>query len=80
MRYVKLLTVMEIRNIEHLRMGLCAECVYGRRVESERGSVFILCERSASDAAFAKYPQLPVMRCAGYVRQGMEESADGSGE
>ena len=46
--------------------GLCADCASGRRVESARGSVFWRCERSAIDAAFAKYPRLPVLRCAGY--------------
>ena len=47
--------------------GLCAGCTYARRVESDRGSVFYLCLRSASDPAFQKYPRLPVVRCAGYV-------------
>lgn len=46
--------------------GLCAGCASGRRVESARGSVFWRCERSATDAAFAKYPRLPVLRCDGY--------------
>src|ERR1700687_6008128 len=58
---------------DRARMGLCAECVHARRIESERGSVVILCERSVSDAAFAKYPRLPVLRCAGYERARVQD-------
>ena len=46
--------------------GLCASCAHHRRIESDRGSVFWLCERSASDPRFPKYPPLPVRACAGY--------------
>ena len=48
--------------------GLCASCRYSRAIESARGATFILCERSATDAAFAKYPRLPVLQCAGYEK------------
>ena len=37
-----------------------------RRVESERGSVFYLCGRAATDPRFPKYPRLPVRECAGH--------------
>ena len=57
-----------------LASGLCAECVHARRVESERGSVFVMCRLSATDANFAKYPRLPVLSCAGYLH-GNEEAA-----
>ena len=50
--------------------GLCADCVHARRVESERGSVFVMCQLSATDASFPKYPRLPVLSCAGYLRKG----------
>jgi hypothetical protein len=49
------------------RIGLCATCRFARRIESARGSKFILCELSASDPAFPKYPRLPVIECSGYV-------------
>jgi len=49
--------------------GLCASCAYARRVESNRGSVFYLCERSAIDPKFAKYPRLPVSECSGYAKE-----------
>ncbi|HKZ08466.1 MAG TPA: hypothetical protein VJU81_23570 [Methylomirabilota bacterium] len=46
--------------------GLCATCVHARRVESDRGSLFIRCALSETDPRFAKYPRLPVRECAGY--------------
>jgi hypothetical protein len=46
--------------------GLCATCTHARRIESSRGSLFFLCQLSASDARFAKYPPLPVVSCTGH--------------
>jgi hypothetical protein len=61
------------REIERVRAGLCADCIHARGIESDRGSVFYLCGLSATDAAYPKYPRLPVTRCAGYAAK----SADG---
>lgn len=47
--------------------GLCGDCARSRRVESSRGSVFFLCELSASDPRFPKYPRLPVLSCSGFA-------------
>jgi len=44
-----------------------------RRIVSDRGSVFYLCELAKIDARFAKYPRLPVLSCFGY--QHKENSA-----
>ena len=52
--------------------GLCGTCHHSRVVVTKRGSAFRLCERSATDPAYPRYPALPVMRCAGY------EPADGA--
>jgi hypothetical protein len=49
--------------------GLCANCRHARRVQSDRGSVFLMCELALTDARFAKYPGLPVLSCAGYERK-----------
>jgi hypothetical protein len=46
-----------------------------RRIESDRGSTFYLCERSATDAGFPKYPRLPVLRCAGHEPLNADTSA-----
>jgi hypothetical protein len=47
--------------------GLCARCVHALVIRNDRGSRFYLCRLAASDARFAKYPQLPVRRCTGFV-------------
>lgn len=51
---------------DRARIGLCADCVHARRVESDRGSVFFLCQLALTDSRFKKYPPLPVRSCAGY--------------
>jgi len=57
---------------EALRVGLCADCRFMRRIESDRRSIFYLCERSATNASFPKYPRLPVLQCAGYDSLGAD--------
>ena len=47
-------------------VGLCTDCRFMRQITSDRGSIFYLCERSATDERFPKYPRLPVLRCMGY--------------
>jgi hypothetical protein len=48
-------------------VGLCRACAHARAVVSRRGSTFWLCERATVDARFARYPRLPVTRCAGFA-------------
>jgi hypothetical protein len=50
--------------------GLCDACRHQRLVRNTRGSTFSLCERSRTEAAFPKYPRLPVTACAGFERRG----------
>ena len=57
-------------NGDELDAGLCADCVHARRVESARGSQFSLCQYSAIDPTFRKYPVLPVKRCPAYDARG----------
>ena len=59
--------------------GLCASCAHARRVTSARGSTFILCARSQTDARYPKYPPLPVLRCAGHEPRDGEPAADSPG-
>jgi len=47
--------------------GLCADCRHARKLDSDRGSVFYLCEYSKVDPAFPKYPRLPVLICSAYL-------------
>ncbi len=56
--------------------GLCAVCANVQIVESPRGPVYFLCGLSKINPAFAKYPQLPVLRCLGYRPQELDENAD----
>jgi len=56
--------------------GLCASCEHSRRMESDRGSVFIRCELALTDPRFAKYPRLPVLECDGYKPQDDVQTAD----
>jgi hypothetical protein len=58
-------------------VGLCSDCRFVRRVESDRGSTFYLCERSANDAKFPKYPRLPVLICIGYDPSGSDGKPEG---
>jgi len=46
--------------------GLCADCRFARRIESGRGSSFLLCGRASGDPRFVRYPALPVRRCPGH--------------
>jgi len=52
---------------ERQRVGLCLDCQYARRIDSDRGSTFYRCGRSDTDPTFPKYPRLPVLQCPGYV-------------
>ena len=50
--------------------GLCERCRHSRQVPTPR-SVFWLCERSATDPSFDRYPRLPVRSCRGFeAREG----------
>jgi len=50
------------------KVGLCLLCLHVRTIQSGKGSMFWLCERSKDDARFRKYPALPVVRCDGFER------------
>ena len=47
--------------------SLCETCQHMRAVVTPKGSRFLLCEQSVSDAHYPKYPPQPVVQCAGYV-------------
>jgi len=49
------------------RVGLCLNCRHSRQIKSDRGAEFYLCQLSAGDPRFPKYPALPVISCAGYM-------------
>ena len=39
------------------------------QIISDRGSQFVLCEKSKTDPNFPRYPRLPVLACTGYEAQ-----------
>lgn len=46
--------------------GLCAGCRHARLNQTRRGPVYLRCQLASLDPAYTRYPQLPVLRCAGY--------------
>jgi hypothetical protein len=69
MRYARAVTGDGLSEMERARIGLCADCLHSRRIESARGSEFYFCGLSATDPNFPKYPHLPVLECSGYSRK-----------
>jgi 8-oxo-dGTP pyrophosphatase MutT (NUDIX family) len=53
-------------------VGIVGRRAHGRRIVSGRGSAFWLCALASRDPAFAKYPRLPVLRCAGHQPKSTE--------
>ncbi len=47
-------------------IGLCLTCRHAAKIESSKGSTFLLCQLSKTDQRFPKYPRLPVLACCGY--------------
>jgi hypothetical protein len=47
-------------------VGLCARCKHVRIIRSDRGSIFYLCRRSATDPSYPQYPRLPMLFCRGH--------------
>lgn len=60
-------------------VGLCAGCRHHHWIVSGRGSRFLRCEKSFSDPAYPRYPQLPVFGCPGFVARGVEDAAAEAG-
>ena len=50
--------------------GLCATCAHQKIVTSDKGSEFSRCVLADKNLSYAKYPRLPVVRCAGFLTTG----------
>ena len=46
--------------------GLCATCEHARLIRGAR-SLFWMCRLAETDAAYPRYPRLPVTSCAGHT-------------
>ncbi len=55
-------------NADEIFAGLCGACVHCKPSGSGRGGVFHRCLRHDTDAAYPKYPRLPMLRCDGHQR------------
>jgi hypothetical protein len=53
--------------------SLCETCRQMREITSAKGSRFLLCGLSHSDARFPKYPPQPVAECGGYRERSAAE-------
>ena len=73
------LVTTEIANTPtHPNPGLCQSCRHARRIESDRGSIFLMCKLSFADSRFVKYPRLPVLVCSGYRPERENPPAEGA--
>lgn len=63
---------------KNVEAGLCSDCRRARTILSDRGSSFVMCQLSANDPKFPKYPRLPVLSCVGYLRNAGPRGAQAS--
>jgi hypothetical protein len=61
-----------------LNQSLCETCRFFREVVSGKGSRFLMCLMSQTDARFRKYPPQPIRQCSGYERREPDNDADHS--
>ena len=57
--------------------SLCETCAFMREVDTPKGSRFLLCQLSASNPDYPKYPPQPVVRCNGYQQKEPKEEVEG---
>jgi hypothetical protein len=55
--------------------SVCENCKNMREVRTAR-SRFLLCELSVTNAAYAKYPPQPILRCGGYEARQVAKAGD----
>ncbi len=55
-----------LKAMQSVVVGLCKTCRHCKPIKNARESVFYRCRLSETDAAYAKYPRLPVLKCSGY--------------
>lgn len=47
--------------------GLCSSCLHAKSLKTKGGSTLYLCQVSAQDPSFPKFPRLPVRSCTAYA-------------
>jgi hypothetical protein len=58
--------------------SLCRTCGHMREIVSRKGSRFVLCTLSQTDARYAKYPPQPVAGCEGFSERDAIETTSQS--
>ena len=58
------------------KVGLCAGCRYVHVIQSARGSFFLMCKLAKTNPNFPKYPELPVIQCAGFQPPAPAEASE----
>lgn len=48
--------------------GQCPQCRHVKLLESDRGSVFVMCRRASEDPRLRKYPPQPQLTCRAFER------------
>ena len=59
--------LMDMDHEGRVRVGLCADCRFVRVIKSDRDVTYYMCQLSATDPRFPKYPRVPVLQCMGYT-------------
>jgi hypothetical protein len=57
-----------------MSQSLCETCALMRPIVTPRGSRFLLCQLSMTNAAFPKYPAQPIVHCNGYQQRSAPQS------
>lgn len=53
---------------------LCIDCKNVRKVENNRGSLFLMCEKHQENPRYPQYPPQPVFSCKGYEKEVLERN------
>jgi hypothetical protein len=57
-----------------MMQSLCEKCRLMREIVTSRGSRFLLCQLSMSNAAYPKYPRQPIVHCDGYQSKDLSKT------
>jgi hypothetical protein len=56
--------------------SLCESCHHMKEVISGKGSRFLMCQKSAADNRFQKYPPQPIVQCGGFEQKREEKGSE----
>jgi len=56
--------------------SLCEFCLHMKEVVSGKGSRFLMCQKSADDNHFQKYPPQPIVQCRGFEQKQEDKGSE----